>query len=149
MRSILVTAAVFAFLATSSSAMQPRAVGYVIKPHVFAASADGSRSTDLIGPTVMLRTAAGMEATINLENGPAGTSLGVVPADLGSGHIALRVRVSVITAGQTSTAKFAVLGGPLAQQTTVALRDANGKFLLSADGLPIYATFDVTTLPQR
>jgi hypothetical protein len=97
----------------------------------------------------MLRTAAGGQVTVDLSDEQAGTRIAIVPTDLSSGRIALRVEVSVIRAGKTATANFDVLGGPDAQQATFAARDANGKFLVGPRGMPVYATFEVTTRPRR
>ena len=135
---------------TTIAAQQAPVVEYLITPRVFALAGAGSDEAVIIGNDVMLRTAAGRQASVNLVNREGdGTKLTVVPTDLGSGKIALRVEFSLIQAGQTTTAKFDVLSGTEAQRPTIAVRDEGGRFMRDQFGRPIYATFDATRRERR
>ena len=119
-----------------------------ITPHIFALVGAGSEEATIIGSGVLLRTRAGQPAVVDLVNPDRtdGTRLVVIPTDLGSGRIILRVEFTVVrSAGRNATANFEVLSGPQTQRATVALRDAQGGFMRDQLGRPIYATFDAVT----
>ena len=129
------------------AAQQPT-VEYLITPHIFALVGAGSEVATIIGSGVLLRTRAGQPAVVDLVNPDRtdGTRLVVIPTDLGSGRIILRVEFTVVrSAGRNATANFEVLSGPQTQRATVALRDAQGGFMRDQLGRPIYATFDAVT----
>ena len=139
--------AVVVLLGTPIAAQQTT-VDYVITPHIFSLVGAGTEEATIVGNGVLLRTAAGKPAVVDLVNQDRtdGTRLVVIPSDLGNGRILLRVEFTVVRGeGRNATANFELLSGPQTQRPTVALRDAQGGFMRDQLGRPIYATFDAVT----
>ena len=134
-------------LGTTIAAQQALVVDYVITPRVFAVAADDAAEVVIIGSGSTFRTREGSPVAIEVmeRDGIVHTKLVVVPRDLGAGRVALRVELSLVRAGQVTTAKFDVLCGSETQRATVAARDESGRFMRDQQGRPIYASFDVVT----
>src|SRR5262245_66174490 len=106
---LAIATAFFGLIASASLAQQTAPVEFLITPNVFEASAD--RATDLVSTGTLLRTKAGVPATVDLSDEKSGVRLVVVPTDLGSGRVALHVQVTTTRDGRSATSTFDVLAG--------------------------------------
>ena len=119
---------------------------YAINARLSAGLPDASGTEVLAAPVLVAEE--GGRALIALGNVPDGLTLSLSPTTLSAGKVAVRVVASNRRDGQTSQATFDLLSGLDTSSPMIALRDAQGAFMLSPQGRPLFLEIQVANRQQ-